>query len=154
MNKTSLFTATAFAAVVGLGSYTIITKASAQTAPVVPMSDAVQPMPHGGMHEAMHEHMGKMGMGMEGEREHQMHAMHEMHDMGLFAHVADKKLTVADVTLLAQAMLLHHGNHEWKVTNVAENQDKTVSFAFSTSNGGAIARFSMDTATGKVHRVS
>ena len=60
MNKTSLFTATAFAVVVGLGSYTAITKAEAQGAPTPPspMADGMPPMHHEGM---MHE-----GMGMEG----------------------------------------------------------------------------------------
>ena len=63
-------------------------------------------------------------------------AMARRNDFGLFAWVPDKQLTTADVQTLAQAMLLRHGNHTWKVANVAANQDNTISFAFTTADGG------------------
>lgn len=72
---------------------------------------------------------------------------------GLFAWQPDKKLTEADVQTLAQALLLRHGNHTWKVTDVAQNQDGTASFAFATQSGDVIARFTMNERTGRLHRV-
>jgi hypothetical protein len=55
--------------------------------------------------------------------------------------------------MIAQAILLRHGNHTWKVTNVAQNQDNTVSFAFATQSGDVIARFAMNTQTGRIRRI-
>jgi hypothetical protein len=72
---------------------------------------------------------------------------------GLFYPESDRKLSVADVTTLAQGILLRHGNHTWKVIDAVQNQDNTVSFAFATQNGGVIARFAMDTQTGRLRRI-
>jgi hypothetical protein len=65
---------------------------------------------------------------------------------------ADRQLTTADVQKIAEAFLLWHGNHSWKVTNVSQNSDGSVGFAFATSDGGVIARFTMDSHTGRVER--
>jgi len=75
------------------------------------------------------------------------------HNWGLFARQPDKKLTEADVQTLAQAMLLRHGNHTWKVIEVTQNQNDTASFAFATQSGDVIARFTMNERTGHLHRV-
>lgn len=75
------------------------------------------------------------------------------HGWGLFFPQADKKLTAADVQTIAEAILLRHGNHSWKVINVVQNQDDTVSFAFATQSGEIIARFAMDTHTGRLRRI-
>jgi hypothetical protein len=73
---------------------------------------------------------------------------------GLFTRQADKKLSAADVQIIADAILLRHGNHTWKVANVVQNQDDTVSFAFATQSGEVIARFAMNTQTGRVRRLA
>lgn len=86
-----------------------------------------------------------------------MHA-HMMHRrMAAFALVypaEDRKLGVADVQKIAEAFLLWNGNHAWKVTEVTQNQDNTVSFAYATQEGSVVARFSMDSRTGRVRRLS
>jgi hypothetical protein len=71
----------------------------------------------------------------------------------LFYPQPDKKLSTANVQALAQAILLRHGNHAWQVTNVAQNQDDTVSFAFATQSGDVVARFAMNTHTGRLRRL-
>ncbi len=78
---------------------------------------------------------------------------HQLGDWGLVFPVADKNLSAADVQVIAQAMLLRHGNHAWKVTDVAQNQDNTVSFAFATAEGSVVARFAIETKTGHVRRI-
>jgi hypothetical protein len=77
----------------------------------------------------------------------------ERRGWGLFYPQSDKKLSASDVQTIAQAILLRHGNHTWKVTNVAQNQDNTVSFAFANQSGDVIARFAMNTQTGRIRRI-
>jgi hypothetical protein len=72
----------------------------------------------------------------------------------LIAPAEDRKLTGADVQKIAEAYLLWNGNRSWKVTNVTENQDNTVSFAYSTQSGDVVARFKIDRKTGHIDRVS
>jgi hypothetical protein len=72
---------------------------------------------------------------------------------GLFFHPADKQLTPADVQKIAEAFLLWQGNRDWKVTQVAAGPDGKIGFAFATSDGGVIARFTMDSKTGRLARV-
>jgi hypothetical protein len=88
-----------------------------------------------------------------GKGHHHHHWMMAHKDLGLFYPVADKELSDTDVQTIAQAMLLRHGNHTWKVANVARNQDNTVSFAFTTADGGVVAKFAIDTRTGRLHRI-
>jgi hypothetical protein len=90
---------------------------------------------------------------MAGRDRFERHRMAEARKWGLFAEQPDKKLTAADVQTIAQAILLRHGNHTWKVTEVAQNQDGTASFAFATQNGEVIARFDMDERTGRLRRI-
>lgn len=90
---------------------------------------------------------------MMGAEQHRHWRVTNAHNWGLFYPQADKKLSVADVQTLAQAMLLRHGNHTWKVTNVVQDQDDTVSFAFATPSGEIVARFAMDTHTGRLRRL-
>ncbi len=94
------------------------------------------PMP-GGWHGAMHG--GPMW---------QRAAM-----FGLFFHPDDKQLTTADVQKIAEAFLLWQGNRDWKVTQVAAGPDGRIGFAFATADGGVIARFTMDSKTGRLARV-
>lgn len=80
--------------------------------------------------------------------------MQEMaRNWGLFAPQADKKLSTADVSILAQATLLRHGYHEWKVTDVAAAADGAITFAYATADGSVIARFSVDPHNGRFTRI-
>jgi hypothetical protein len=72
---------------------------------------------------------------------------------GLFFRPADKQLTAADVQKIAEAFLLWQGNRDWKVTQVAAGPDGKIGFAFATADGGVIARFTMDSKTGRLARV-
>jgi hypothetical protein len=72
---------------------------------------------------------------------------------GLFYHKDDKQLTAADVQKIAEAFLLWQGNRDWKVTQVAADADGKIGFAFATSDGGVIARFTMDSKTGRIARI-
>ena len=64
----------------------------------------------------------------------------------------DRKLTAPDVQKIAESMLLWFGNRTWKVTGVAPAADGQIAFAFSTAEGSVIARFTMDSKTGRVVR--
>lgn len=71
----------------------------------------------------------------------------------LFYRPADRQLTAADVQKIAEAFLLWHGNHTWKVTDVAENPDNTVGFVYAAPDGTPIAKFTIDRKTGHFTRV-
>jgi len=91
-----------------------------------------------------HRHEGEMGEG----RHHRA--------PGTFALVyrqADRNLTPPDVQKLAEAFLLWHGNHTWKVANVAATPDGAIGFEYATPEGSVIARFTMDPHSGRVTRV-
>jgi hypothetical protein len=143
MQKSTFLTAALVAAVIGTGAVIAHQQADAQAAPPPPppMADAG----HGGMmpmRGAMMAHRGPWG-----EHRRQPPAM------GLIFPAADKNLSPADVQVIAQATLLRRGNHDWKVTNVTANDDKTISFAYATAEGGVIARFAVDPHTGRMRRV-
>jgi hypothetical protein len=89
------------------------------------------------------------GPGMWGHRE----GMNRGRSFGLIHTPADRQLTAADVQTIAQGFLLWHGNHSWKVVDVKEQDDNTISFAFATPSGDVIARFTMDRHTGRPQRV-
>ena len=71
---------------------------------------------------------------------------------GLIYRHADRQLAPADVQKIAEAFLLWNGNRSWKVTEVAAGPDGNIGFAFATADGGVIARFTMDSKTGRVTR--
>jgi hypothetical protein len=87
-----------------------------------------------------------------------MRHWHEHHGLiapGTFAlvyHHADRNLTPPDVQKIAEAFLLWHGNHSWKVVDVAAASDGTIGFTVATQEGSVIARFTMDPHTGRVTR--
>ena len=64
----------------------------------------------------------------------------------------DRKLTPPDVQKIAEAFLLWHGNHTWKVVEVAPTADGAIGFALATQEGSVIARFTMDPHTARVTR--
>jgi hypothetical protein len=71
---------------------------------------------------------------------------------GLFFPPTDRQLTPPDVQKIAEAFLLWNGNHTWKVIDVAPMPDGQVSFAYAAPDNTIIARFSMDTKTGRLTR--
>lgn len=75
---------------------------------------------------------------------------------GTFALVyrqADRNLTPPDVQKIAEAFLLWHGNHTWKVVDVAAASDGAIGFGLATQEGSVIARFTIDPHSGRVTRV-
>jgi hypothetical protein len=72
---------------------------------------------------------------------------------GLFFNQPDKKLSGNDVQTLAQAILLIHGNHDWKVADVTPAADGSISFAYTAGEGSVIARFSVDPHSGRMTRI-
>lgn len=77
-----------------------------------------------------------------------------MRNFALVYPQADRNLTPPDVQKIAEAFLLWHGNHTWKVMEVAPAADGTIGFALATQEGSVIARFSMDPHTGRVTRTA
>jgi hypothetical protein len=87
------------------------------------------------------------------------HAMwrHRRIARGSFALIytqPDRHLTPDDVQKIAEGFLLWHGNHDWKVVDVAPQSDGAIGFSLATQNGSVIAKFSMDPHTGRVTRLS
>jgi hypothetical protein len=83
-----------------------------------------------------------------------MWRMHQMErTWGLFFDQRDKNLDNSDVQVLAEAILLVHGNHAWKVIDVADAADGEATFAYATADGSVIARFSIDRHTGRLIRI-
>jgi len=71
----------------------------------------------------------------------------------LIFHPEDRQLTAPEVQKIAEAFLLWNGNRDWKVTQVVAGPNGKIGFAFATADGGVIARFTMDSKTGRVARV-
>jgi len=140
--KMIALTAATLVVLAGVGSYARTSSAAAEDADASPKVEQTHTWADGGH-----------GWG-KGPRDHHHHHWMMAHKgLGLFYPVADKELSDTDVQTIAQAMLLRHGNHTWKVANVARNQDNTVSFAFTTADGGVVAKFAIDTRTGRLHRI-
>jgi hypothetical protein len=72
---------------------------------------------------------------------------------GLFFNQPDKNLSDSDVQVLARAILLVHGNHDWKVIDLADAADGQATFAYATADGSVIARFSIDRHSGRITRI-
>lgn len=106
------------------------------------------PGPQGpdGMGMGMPPHPGMPGPFME-------HMRHMAATWGLFFNQPDKKLSTGDVQTLAQAVLLVHGNHSWKVSDVAAAADGSITFAYTTADGSVVARFSVDPHSGRMSRI-
>ena len=109
---------------------------------------------------AMARPPGPDGMGWGGRpdmRPDMPGAMWRMRQMeqtwGLFFTQRDKNLSDSDVQVLAEAILLVHGNHQWKVTDVADAADGQATFAYATADGSVIARFEIDRHSGRIIRI-
>jgi hypothetical protein len=136
MRKTILTALTALA-IGGAGTGVLI--AQAQPAPPPPGADG--PASSHWMHHG-HEWQGRGDM------------MHRLRTFALVYPQQDRKLTPPDVQKIAEAFLLWHGNHDWKVIDVAPTPDGPIGFALATQDGSVIARFTMDPHTGRVERSS
>jgi hypothetical protein len=143
MRKT-LLAGLAALAIGGAGADLVIRAALAEPPPP-PADDAQPPAEHDG---------GPMGRhGWMGWHHRFMHHGGPFHAFSLFYHPADRALSSDDVQKIASALLLWNGNHSWKVGDVTENPDNTVSFAYTASDGTPIAKFSMDRKTGHIQRI-
>lgn len=78
--------------------------------------------------------------------------MQRLRNFALVYPQEDRKLTPPDVQKIAEAFLLWHGNHSWKVVEVAPTSDGAIGFALATPEGSVIARFTMDPHSGRVTR--
>jgi hypothetical protein len=137
-----LLAAVATASIAGFTAGTLLTQAGAQPAP--PPATGGPPAPGGW---GMGPHPGGPGWWRH-------HVMHQIRTFALLYHSDDRHLTAPEVQKIAEAFLLWNGNRTWKVTEVAADADGRISFAFATAEGGVIARFAMDSKTGRVHRTS
>ena len=143
MNRITIISAATAIALAGVGSYALTRQADAQDAP--------NPTTTRQAHDWHADGRDGHGWGKGPHGHH--HWIAALNGFGLFYPVADKSLSVSDVQTIAEAMLLRHGNHTWKVANVAQNQDNTVSFAFTTADGGVVARFAVDVQSGHIRRI-
>jgi hypothetical protein len=137
MRKTILATLAVLA--IG-GATTGILIANAQPAP--PPGGDGPPWRQQAMEWMRHGHDGPMG----GE------GMRRMRTFALIYPQEDRKLTPPDVQKIAEGFLLWHGNHTWKVVEVAPASDGAIGFALATQEGSVIARFTMDPHSGRVTR--
>ncbi|MDA8049690.1 MAG: hypothetical protein M0002_06755 [Rhodospirillales bacterium] len=169
MRKLTL-TALAAASLAGAGALAFPSFASAQpAAPPAGPPAAATPAPTPGMPYGMpggpgpHPWIGmpeRPGPWMMGGRGGPWMRGREMHyapfaalrTWGLFHRPADLGLTPADVKIIGEAILLRHGQHDWKVGDVTANADNTVSFAFVTAHGDVVAHFAINTRTGRITR--
>jgi hypothetical protein len=134
---------TVLAALAGLaisGTAAGIVVARAQPAPPAP--DAGGPPQHG------------MGWMHRGDWQQRGGMMQRLRAFALVYPQKDRKLSPPDVQKIAEAFLLWHGNHDWKVINVAPTPDGPIGFALATQDGSVIARFTMDPHSAKVERIS
>jgi hypothetical protein len=155
MQKSTFLTAALIVAVIGTGAVIAHQQADAQAAPPPPPAGPMADAGRGGMMQ-MHPHEGwggPMRAAMMAHRGPWGAHRGQPPAMGLIFPAADKNLSPADVQVIAQATLLRRGNHDWKVINVTANEDKTISFAYATADGGVIARFAVDPHSGRMRRV-
>lgn len=138
--RRTLLAAVAAASIAGFAAGCLLTQAGAQPAP--PPAAGGPPAPGG----------WRMGPHPGGPGWWQHRAMHRMRTFALLYHVDDRQLTAPEVQKIAEAFLLWNGNRTWKVTEVAAGPDGQIAFALATAEGGVIARFTMDSKTGRVHR--
>ncbi len=119
---------------------------TAAPAPAPAQQERARPAPQ--MRDRDHARPGREG-------EHRMHQgmRHGGPMAGLFYRDVDRRLTNDDVQKIAEAMLVWHGQRDWRVTDVTEGADNTARFAYSTKEGGVIARFTIDRKTGRIQRV-
>jgi len=149
MRRTILAAAVAF--VVG-GITTGAVLSQAQPAPPAPPNPPAMGMmedhgPHG-----MMEGRGPHGM-MGGMHEMEGHRPFHRRDFALLYRQPDLKLAPADVQKIAEAFLLWHGNHTWKISDVTSTPEGPIAFSVTTPEGSVVAKFTMDPHTGRIVRI-
>jgi hypothetical protein len=137
-----LLAATAVVSLGGLIAANLFAHAGAQ--PVPPMAGG--PPPDGEWRAGPHP-------GWRGGPEAHHRMMEHLRTFALLYRPDDRHLTPPDVQKIAEAFLLWNGNHSWKVTGVAQGAGTAIDFSIATPDGGVIARFSMDSKTGRVTRL-
>lgn len=147
MRKTILGAVTALSIAAGGGALIAYAQPAPPRGPGAggPGIEAPQPPSGSPWMRRMHR-PGRWQQGMQRER------MLRMRTFALFFHPDDRQLTAPDVQKIAEAFLLWNGNHTWKVIDVAPAPDGQVSFAYAAPDNTVIARFSMDTKTGRLTR--
>ncbi len=71
----------------------------------------------------------------------------------LLFHPKNREITSADATAIATGFLRWNGNHTWKVVDVKAQGDNKIGFAYATADNSVIARFTINTHTGRIRRV-
>jgi hypothetical protein len=143
VRKTLLAAATAFV-IGGIATGAALSVAqTAQPAPPAPTPEWPAPRMDGAQ-----SHRPMMGWGNRMHR----HGGPNARAFALLYRQADRQLAPADVQKIAEAFLLWNGNHSWKVTDVAPTSDGPVAFNLSTPEGSIVAKFTMDTHSGRIRR--
>jgi hypothetical protein len=137
-----LLAATAAMVLGGLGAAGLFTYAGAQPAPAA-VVDPPPPAGAGGWRTGPHP----VGQGW-----HRAAMRRHAWPFALLYHMDDRQLTAPEVQKIAEAFLLWNGNRTWKVVDAAAGPDGKIGFAFATTDGSVIARFAMDSKTGRVTR--
>ena len=71
----------------------------------------------------------------------------------LLFHPANRAITPADAQAIATGFLRWNGNHSWKVVDVQQLSGDEIGFAYATADNAVIARFTIDSRTGRIKRV-
>jgi hypothetical protein len=71
----------------------------------------------------------------------------------LLYHPANREITTADAETIATGFLRWNGNHSWKVVDVQSMSDGKIGFAYATPDNAVIARFTIDSRTGRIQRI-
>jgi len=133
-----LFLATTLLFGLGATSLTLVRSAAAEPPAPETESDALPPAP-----DAFAPHHGGPGW----FRHHPGPG-----PFGLVYTAPDRQLTPPDVQKIAEAFLLWHGNHSWKVVDVHPDGD-VIAFAFATADNSVVARFTIDPHKGQIKRI-
>jgi hypothetical protein len=142
MRQTLLAAAAAFV-IGGIATGAVLSQAQPAPPPAQQL-DGAAPLGHRWMDDR-----GRRGPGQHGwERRREM-----MRAFALIYRQPDRQLTPPDVQKIAEGFLLWNGNHTWKVIDVAGAPEGPIGFSLATTDGGVIAKFTMDPHTGKIERV-
>jgi hypothetical protein len=150
MNKILPIVAALSLAGAAAGGSAALAQAAARNATPTTESAAAAPHGPGGHMEGMRwgHHHGAHDRGKEGQNR-----LAAPGTFGLFAPQQEKNLSPEDVQQIAQAILLWHGNHDWKVGQVQPGQNHQVTFAYTAQDGTVIAKFAISQDTGRITRV-
>ncbi|WP_291296591.1 hypothetical protein [Elioraea sp.] len=111
-----------------------------------------------GMGPGMGQGMMGQGMGERGRGHHahggQMGGRMSGPFAQFFINRDNKNLTNDDVKKIAEAGLLWFGERNWRIGEVKDSGSRTAEFVLVTTEGGVIARFTMDRDSGRVRRIA